>query len=153
MPLPYEEGTWFAVPLRSSGYGLGVVARATKRGKVLLGYFFGPRRDVEPTLGAASSLRAADAVLVVRFGDLYLIDKSWPIIGCLPTWRREEWPMPSFVRRDELSGKAWRVEYADDNPNEVIAEEILATDSGGLGRDSLLGAGAVEIVLTNRLLC
>jgi hypothetical protein len=41
MKLPYSEGSVFLVPLRKGGYARGVVARASPKGKGLLGYFFG----------------------------------------------------------------------------------------------------------------
>lgn len=151
MTLPYEEGTWFAVPLRSGGYGVGVVARATKKGEVLLGYFFGPRRGAVPPLDDVSTMRPEDAVYVVRFGDLALIKGEWPIIGRSSAFDRRCWPMPSFVRRDELSGRAWQVEYAVDDPNEVVSETPISSGDAALERDAVLGAGAVELVLTKAL--
>ncbi len=45
--LPYQEGDWFAVPLRSGGYGVGLVARAPGNG-IVLGCFFGTRYDTLP---------------------------------------------------------------------------------------------------------
>jgi hypothetical protein len=30
--LPHTEGTWFAVPLRDGGYGVGVVSRVAPKG-------------------------------------------------------------------------------------------------------------------------
>lgn len=151
MTLPYEEGTWFAVPLRSGGHGVGVVARATKKGKVLLGYFFGPRREAVPPLNETSSLRPEKAVRVLRFGDLSLVNKEWPIIGRSSTWDRRCWPIPSFVRSDELSGRAWKIDYADDDPNEVVSEKPITNGGADLERDAVLGAGAVELVLTKLL--
>jgi hypothetical protein len=59
--------------------------------------------------------------------------------------------MPPFVRRDELSGKIWKVWYADDDPNEVVKEEPMETGRGHLDRDAVLGAGAVELMLTKTL--
>jgi hypothetical protein len=43
MKLPYSEGSVFVVPLRKGGCARGVIARASRRGRVILGYFFGPR--------------------------------------------------------------------------------------------------------------
>jgi len=85
-------------------------------------------------------------------GDLSLLDKTWPIVGQLPFWRREEWPMPPFVRRDELAKRAWRVQYADNDANRVVAEEPLnCPNISELERDAVLGAGSAEIVMTRML--
>src|SRR5580658_8156552 len=81
MKLPNREGTLFAVPLRGGGFAVGVVARATNKGKVILCYFFGPRRDSIPALNDMVKLKPESAICVLRIGDLGLINGEWPIIG------------------------------------------------------------------------
>ncbi len=73
MKLPYSEGCVFLVPLREGGYARGVVARAAPQGKVLFGYFFGPRIDSVGKI-ALEDLVPGNEVLRVRFGDLGLIE-------------------------------------------------------------------------------
>jgi hypothetical protein len=150
MKLPYREGTWFAVPLRQGGFAVGLVARATAKGKVVLCYFFGPRHRAVPLLGELGPLKPSDAIRVVRVGDLSLIRGEWPIIGQTALWKRSDWPMPPFVRRSELSGKAWRVHHSDTDPNLIDREEPEPYDST-LETDALFGAGAAELVLTKLL--
>ncbi len=150
MELPYREGSWFAVPLRQGGFGLGLVARATEEGKVIVCYFFGPRRETVPVLADARHAKASDAVRVARVGDLFLLRGQWPIIGRFREWTRSEWPIPPFVRRDPLSRKAWRVYYLDNDPSVIDREEPDEYDSP-LEAASLLGAGAAELVLTKLL--
>lgn len=148
--LPYRDGTWFAVPLRTSGYGLGLVARHDGRGGVI-GYFFNAHHDKVPLLASVSGTRPADAMLVLRFGDLGLIDNEWPILGELDGWRPEEWPMPVFGRRD-MSGRAYRVIYSADNLGGPVREEQITDDEcNKLPSDGLDGAGSVELVLTELL--
>ena len=67
----YAEGDWFAVPLRTNSFALGIIARANPEG-VLLGYFFGPARDEQPELVEAAGLAPDHAVLVAKFGHLDL---------------------------------------------------------------------------------
>ncbi|MCC6677040.1 MAG: immunity 26/phosphotriesterase HocA family protein [Phycisphaerales bacterium] len=150
MKLSYREGTWFAVPLRQGGFAVGVVARATTEGEVILCYFFGPRRTAVPALDEVERLNPNDAIQVVRVGDLSLIRGEWPIIGKTALWQRSDWPMPSFVRRDDLSRKAWRVQYSDVNPNSIDHEEREQYEST-LNCDAVLGSGAAELVLTKLL--
>lgn len=148
--LPYAEGVVFLIPLRSTGFARGVVARATAAGEVLLGYFFGPRLASTDAI-TLDDLEPAKAVLKLRFGDLGLIDGKWPICGTLPNWNRSEWPIPDFVRRDPLGYlKPVLVRYADDNPNRVEAEYVVEDDIG-LAADSISGYGAVEVKLTKLL--
>lgn len=151
MSLPYKEGTWFAVPLRTSGFATGVVARSSPDGGVLLGYFFGPRRAKVPPVHELPGQTYDRAVLVARFGDVGLIEGSWPIIGHSVEWRRAAWPMPEFMRTDLLTGKIWRARYDDDDPSELVAERPLSVPDSSLERDRMCGAGSIEIQL-DRLL-
>lgn len=149
--LPYGDGDWFAVPLRDGGgYGVGVVAHHDRRGGVI-GYLFGLRFNDVPTLDDVAGLRPTDAVRVMRFGDLGLIKRQWPILGRLDNWEPEEWPIPEFGRR-EPSGRAFRVVYAAEDLRGPVREEPISDDEcDRLPRDALSGAGAVELVLTQLL--
>lgn len=147
--LPYSEGSVFLVPLRKGGFARGVVARSTDIGKVLLGYFFGPR--LASAEAALTDLSPANAVLRLRFGDLGLVNGEWQVVGRLPIWDRSEWPMPDFVRRDPLGRlKPRLVRYSDEDPSHIDAEFVI-DDDAGLATDSMSGYGAVEIKLTKLL--
>lgn len=147
---PYSEGSVFLVPLRNSGYGRGVVARASPEGKALFGYFFGPRlTSVDDA--RLTDLKPRDAILRVIFGDLGLINGEWAIIGKVPEWNRTDWTMPDFVRRDPVGArKSVLVRYSDNDPMQIEAEYPIEDDSGLL-KDSAYGCGAVEIALTKLL--
>ena len=147
--LPYSEGTVFLVPLETGGYARGIVARATKKGGGLLGYFFGPPLD-SPSEVRLGDLEASNAILCVHCGDLGLINGDWPVVAQLPRWDRAQWPVPCFVRRDPLSRKAWKVVYSDNDPNEVVAEYPTDYDSD-LPPNAAYGYEAVETVLAQRL--
>jgi hypothetical protein len=149
----YREGDWFAVPLRGGGFAAGFIARAMPRKEgVLLGYFFGPKRDTVPTLDEISSLSASDAALVERFGDLGILDGTWPLVGHTDRWDRDAWLTPTFGRSEELTGRAFKVIYDDTDPNRVLREErIDPSELATLPKDGLSGAGAVERILTRLL--
>lgn len=146
--LPFSEGTWFALPLRSGGFAVGVVARTPAQGEVIVADLFGPKRSAVPPLAELASLQPKGALRVIRVGDLGLVDGSWPMIGQAPRWRREEWRIPAYVRRDELGRKTWRVVYSDSHPNEVVSEEEVSYDATGMERDAVFGAGAAELLMT-----
>lgn len=150
MSQPYQEGSLFAIPLRDSGFAVGVVARASAAGKVILCYFFGPCRTEIPDEATIASVRPAEAVLVVRVGDLSLQNGTWPIVGRIAPWRRSEWPFPAFIRREGLSLNAWKVQYSDEDPTRVLREIPVPFDTN-LERDAVYGAGAAELVLTRLL--
>jgi hypothetical protein len=149
MKRPYSEGSVFLVPLRKGGCARGVVARATHKGKVLLGYFFGPQLTSKD-LATLDDLKAPNAVLRLLFGDLGLINGEWPVIGRVLDWDRSRWPMPDFVRRDPLSKRAWLVRHSDTDPGITESEHPINFDSD-LPTESLSGYGAVEIKLTKLL--
>lgn len=147
--LPYREGTWFAVPLQTNGYAVGVVARMDGRGGVF-GYFFGPKRQKVPSLAEVIGFSKEDAVWLRQFGDLGFLEKAWPIIGESPNWRREDWPLPPFVRVSDISGKGTMSHYSDELKfmYEGPCDPALASQ---YPQDALSGYVAVEIHLTRIL--
>lgn len=147
----YREGDWFAVPLLDGGFAVGLLARANPDG-VLLGYFFGPQRSEVPELADIAGLRAGDAVLVRRFGHLGVVQGRWPVLGRFDGWDRRDWPIPVFVRYEELTGRSFRVHYSDDDPNMVLREEQVAPgEAEQAPKDGLMGAGFAEAILTRLL--
>lgn len=150
MKLNYKEGTWFAVPLDGGGFASGVVARATTEGGIILCYFFGPKRNSVPTLTEVEKLNASGAIRAWIISDLALCQNEWPIIGWSEQWKRSEWPMPAFIRREPIGSKAWRVYYSDTDPSSLVREEPAPYDSN-LEPDSTRGAKSVEIRLTKLL--
>lgn len=85
-------------------------------------------------------------------GDLSLVDKTWHLIGQLRSWKRQKWGMPPFVRRDDITKKAWLVQFSDTDANRVASEEAMAyPHASEFERDAVLGAGAAEIRLTKLL--
>lgn len=147
--LPYREGSIFVVPLRGNGYARGVVARSGKEGKILLGYFFGPRLSARSPV-PLEDVNPNGSILRALFGDLSLISGEWPVSGQVPNWDKAQWPMPDFVRKEPFSKRAWLVRHSDVDPGKIESE--TPTDfSSLLPNDSLYGSGAVEIALTKLL--
>lgn len=149
--LPYSEGTWFGVPLRTEGYAVGLVARMAPKGRIILAYFLGPRRSAIPSLSETKDLCATDAINVFRLGDLGIMNGEWPIIGASSGWAREDWPMPSFFRQDPLSKRVYLVRYSDSDPSQIEQEYLVTDVSGSLEEDKLCGYGSVEIILTKSI--
>ncbi|MES2742725.1 MAG: immunity 26/phosphotriesterase HocA family protein [Pseudomonadota bacterium] len=149
--LPYREGSWFAVPLKSGGYATGVVARTAPAGRIILAYMFGPLLAQVPPLDQVEQLRPGDALRRLRTGDLGLVNGSWPVIGHAQSWSRTDWPMPSFIRRAEQLQLAWRATYSEADPGKLEREESVPYDTGGLESDSLYGYGATELLMTKLL--
>ncbi len=149
----YKEGQWFAVPLRDSGYALGIIVRGSYKTKGGLGYFFGRRFQKLPNEEDTCSLYPNDVILIAWFGDLGIIRGKWPLVMTTKDFRREDWSIPLF-RRDATPDKGWLIEYDQDAMGfDGIIQETLhdATDLEGLPADGTYGASAVEEVLTKLL--
>lgn len=151
-PLPYQEGSWFAVPLRDkSGYGLGLVARMNSKGGVL-GYFFGKKFTSPPKIADLGQFSVDDSILVRQFGDLGLIKSVWPIIGRLDNWSRDQWPVPAFARIAVDASSAWKVIYSESDGMSLLGEqEVAVWEAKLLPEDGLSGYGAIELRLTQAL--
>jgi len=150
----YKEGDLFAIPLPDGGYAIGIIARVSRqRNKgILLGYFFGSRRTTIPSIQELASVTAKDALYVCRFGDLGLLEGTWPVIGRLPGWTKLAWPMPVFAREQLVSGITLKVVYADDDPARVVSEiKIGSAAVADCPQDGLMGAQAVVQVLNSKL--
>jgi hypothetical protein len=147
----YHEGSWFAVPLLDGGFACGLIARLSPGSKIMLAYLFGPRHARLPQIEALEGLTAADAVKVLRVGDMALASGHWPVLGATLDWDPALWPMPQFLRRADALKRAWRVTYSDADPSRSEREESVPYDTEGLEADSLYGYGSTELLLTRLL--
>ncbi len=123
MAIAFSEGQFFMLPVERGQYAVGLIARAPRRGGVLLGYFFGPRRISDPSAEWLDARLPKQAVLVCRFKDVPLFRGDWRLLTPLAGFDRRQWPVPAFHRFEGSvtyvpGGSAvtdWRVEYGDDN--------------------------------------
>lgn len=151
--LTHKEGDWFAVPMLKGGYVVGRIARMDKTGKIILGYFFGPRRKKIPELDELKNYSPKDAIWVHQFGFLGLKNKEWTVIGSTEPWEREKWPMPAFQMKDILvDDQYWRIIYSHDDPSKEIKREVVPLEvAKDLPQDGLSGHEAVRIHLEREL--
>lgn len=147
----YKEGTWFAVPLRTVGYAVGLVARTNTKG-VILGYFFACKNTNIAEWKDSNILHPEDAILIRMFGDLGLSQGEWPILYHASVWDRERWPLPLFGRIAVDQSWATAVQYDEDDVNKIVAEHPTSVAiAQSLPEDGLSGYGAIEIRLTRLL--
>ncbi|MDG4879954.1 hypothetical protein [Mesorhizobium sp. WSM4884] len=146
--LPYRESSVFSIPLSHGSFARGVVARIAPKGRILLGYFFGPRVSSAEIGGILPD----KAILIARFGDLHLISGKWQVFAEIGDWNRAEWPIPEFVHRDLLGVLPDEVvRYSDDDIGGLGSRERRPIIPTGLAEDQLMGAEFVEIRLSNLL--
>jgi hypothetical protein len=117
---------------------LGLIARQPRRGAVLLGYFFGPRRTHAELTSGLHALTSADAQLVCRFKDSGLHRGLWRVVAVSPQWERDPWPVPAFLRKEGLSGRGIRVEYDGDNLMVPARENAAGVTDAHLPEDVVL---------------
>jgi hypothetical protein len=146
----FGEGDWFAVPLREGGFAAGVIAR--RDGSLLLGYFFGPCRRQVPALGDVAGLGPGDAVLAGKFGYLGIREGRWPLLGRLAGWDRRDWPIPVFIRYEELTGRSFWVYYGDVSLAGPVREVQIPPGAAEQGpKDGVMGHLFAEGILTRLL--
>lgn len=143
----YKEGDVFLVPLRTSGYGIGMIARMHKH--ILLGYFWKLKFYEAPVHLNIDNLKKSDAFWIKQFGSRGFDVGTWKVIGHHPLFSRETWEMPRFLREVAPFGK-YLVSYNDKLEE---TEYVAVGDSfyGDYPRDGLSGYGSVEIMLTKYL--
>jgi hypothetical protein len=142
----YKEGDWFAVPL-PRGFAVGLVARRPKRGPVILAYFFGPHRKQLPDEAELAQIRAEQANLICRLRDGALHRGLWRVVSHHPHWRRKDWPLPAFHRREGLSGRGIRIEYDGDNLTTPARQQEASIPDLGLPEDIVLDESRVLDIL------
>lgn len=138
-----NEGDIFLVPLRKKGYAIGLIIR--KKGSILLGYFWDIKMPSLDSKFDKSLLNNREPILIKMFGDLGLKNGEWPIIDNIPSFNREDWSVPLFIRNISLVGE-FLVDY-DDDLNETKLTPTLNVDSK-YNEDGIAGYGWIEIRLT-----
>ncbi len=143
MAIRLQEGQFFLLPVERGQYAVGLIARVPKRGGVLLGYFFGPRRTSPPLDEWLKALHAQQAAFVGRFKDASLFRGEWKLLCSLDRFERSGWPVPPFHRFDSsathVPGNSavtdWRVQYGDDNLIVPVSETPAEAADLKLGED------------------
>lgn len=123
MAITVQEGQFFLLPVERGQFAVGLIARAPRRGGVLLGYFFGPRRQLEPSNEWLFARTPQQSILVGRFKDSPIFRGEWRLLSVMPNFSRAVWPVPAFHRFEGsvtyVPGAStvtdWRVEYSDEN--------------------------------------
>lgn len=140
-------GDVFVVPLRSEGYGIGLIAR--KHRNILLGYFWKEFFSKIPNDLELSSLNKDDTFWIKQFGIRGLEKGEWKILGNKPNFSPKEWEVPKFIRETKPFGK-YLVTY-DDKLKFVNQEKVPDNFRGLHPKDGLAGYGFVELKLTDFL--
>lgn len=149
----YQSGDIFAMPLDNGQYCIGVIARGGERGRAgIVAYLFPFLFDKVPALIDLTELVPGRAKRSMLASSLYLKDGRWPILGRVPDWNPERWPIPDFAELSSSGVPLRRVRYSERDLVTVIGEWPLTTDDVSLSDSDLYGARAAEIRMTIELL-
>lgn len=121
------EGQCIAMPLTNGRFARFVVARRTSTG-YLLSYCFPPSFPSIPVLADFEQLKASEALCVWKISDVGVVDSLWPVVGTMPNWHREEWPVPKFAFTDPLTGRKYLRTFDDNDPRKLIAQDRVPDD-------------------------
>ncbi|MFK4087705.1 Imm26 family immunity protein [Kribbella sp. NPDC020789] len=140
-----REGEYFAIPLPSGGYGVGLAARVGSRG-VVLGYFSPARHGSIPAL-ADATFSPGQAIWIKLFGDLGIADGEWVVIGYDEKWNPVDWPLPDFAHHEEITGRCYRLSFDGDLRNRPSRTLVPVDQTVELPEYGTAGAQFIEIRL------
>lgn len=138
----YKEGDLIIFSLPRGGFAIGVIARTSRDGIILV-YFANKKFENIPTL---KEIYVSDLEFYFawRTGDLALLEGKWKVIGEYKGFRRENWPIPLYIRKDPLSKKAWEVKYNDLNISIIESETPTNYKRTDLDAEGVAGYRFVE---------
>lgn len=151
------EGMVVGIPLpRRGGFGIIVLARVERgksRVKIVLAYGYGPRLPKVPTDASGMSMSPDTTALIARASDLFIAEQRWNIIGMLPGFERNRWPLVPFKRWDRLI-KSFVKTTCDEASLKSLpgpGVEISDREAARLPWDGLHGSGALEYALDDAI--
>jgi hypothetical protein len=116
-----KNGDLFIVCKEGRRIGLGLIARGDGR-PCRLGYFFPLELYDDASDKQNLKLTTKQSVLVMKFGDLEIINGNWPIVGHLKDFSFAAWPMPKFERFMPGSKQRIITEYDEERLERYIFE-------------------------------
>lgn len=143
----YKPGDLFLVPLRSGGFGIGIIVRINK--SVILGFFWEKKFDTHPEYIDTSELKKSNVFWIKQFSSAGLDIGSWKMIGHYPSFNQTEWGVPRFLREISPFGK-YLISY-NDNLEEIESIKVDDSFNDNLPVDGVAGYGSIEISLSKYL--
>jgi hypothetical protein len=139
-----KEGDIISLPVEEK-YAIGLITRIDED-NTPLGYFYEQLFN-EPVI-SFDKLNFHEPILIKRFGSQGFNDNTWKILGCLPNFKRSDFPVPVFFTHT----KPFKPElvYFDDNMNEIkrhTIEESEAEKYKDNPKTGLGGSGFIEKIL------
>lgn len=146
----YGPGDWIGVPL-DGGWAVGLIARMNSQYGKCLGYFFAPKLNVLPNVEQLRAMRPEQAIYVRQFMSVGLEEGKWPVLGRMPDWNPNQWPMPKFRYRNRITGM-WLIRHYDDELNHLSERRAVSDDEvAALPDDPMPYGGYLQLDLAELL--
>lgn len=132
----FVPGEWCAIPMPESRWAVGRIVH--RQQDVIVGYFFGPRREDLPQVSDLKGLTSTGVDEIRKVSDLGLRSGEWPVIGGSRDFDPMVWPVPAFGKPDWAQNQFWRLAYPDNDlkkPPEKVAigfEEFMHLPVNGV---------------------
>lgn len=133
----------------NGGYALGLIARHYKHSTLF--YFFKGKYINRIEEIPIESIEKDNILWVKLGGDGAFMKNAWPILGKLPEWDRDDWPIPTFKTKDILSGFPIVI-YLDENLEEVSRKRVTEEEASLIKwKNGIAGTVYIEEELTELL--
>jgi Immunity protein 26 len=136
-------GDLIALPIENK-FAIGLVVRINND-KIPLGNFYGKLFSTIPESIDELKIDFAKPILIKEFGSQGLRDGTWKIIGTLPNFKKQDFPVPVFYTHTKPFKP--QLVYFDDNMNEIkriSIEESEAVKYTDYPETGLSGSGFIE---------
>ena len=132
------EGGIYSLPRFSDAEWHALITRNNEKG-VLIGYFY-------PNL---QSISISVPSLVRQVTDTGIRNGEWKLVAKLPSWKRDDWPLPKFRRMAPGASPSseTRVVSYDDNMAGIGQVQVVSDSCLQLPLDGLSGHKAIEVHL------
>jgi hypothetical protein len=111
--LKFHVGDWCGIPMPENRWVTGRIVH--HQDALIVGYFFGPRRDELPAVEDLKDLSPARADEIRIVSDLGLQNGDWPVLGGHDDFKSSTWIVPAFGKRDWVENRYWRIVYSGGN--------------------------------------
>jgi len=132
--IAYDEGSVFMVPIKQGTNVIGIVVRKSNINPSALGYFLENHTD-DPCAEACSlngEKAKAAFILTIIFVDSQLTSGNWPLLGRIPNWSRQSWPIPDLCEKNPLTKRAMLIRLCDNDIDEIESMTPISYENSRL---------------------
>lgn len=136
-------GDIISLPIENE-FAIGLVTRINDD-KIPLGNFYGKLFNTVPESIEELKIDFTKPILIKEFGSQGLRDGTWKILGLLPNFKKQDFPVPIFFTHTKPFKP--QLVYFDDNMNEIKRQSIQESEVDkykDFPQTGLAGSGFIE---------